>query len=78
MQTEVTLYHDFVTWLVDARIVHDQSDLLQKELTLKVRDPAKNGEQPFLEDVLINLIEQMSSADRHNLSGFIVNLYLRS
>ena len=78
MHSEVTLYHDFVTWLVDARLIHDQSDLLQKELTLKVRDPAKSGEQPFLQDVLSNLIEQMSSADRLHLSSFIVHLYIRS
>ena len=56
-ETEINLYTTFVTWLVDNQVINESAEILQQELTLKVRDPSKNGARPFLEDVLCNLIK---------------------
>lgn len=62
-QVEIDLYTAFVTWMVDNHALRDNSEILQQELTLQVRDPSKNGERPFLEDVLASFIAQMTPAD---------------
>lgn len=76
MKTDIALFKHFVNWLVAQSIVNQDSELLDKELTFKVHDPALTDSKHYLQDFMSTMITKMDTSDHHKLAAFVVGCYL--